>query len=111
MEKSKGFRIEGENGNYKAVPVNIYDTNGEFIEDLLGSVWVVDDDVKKLYVVEYNGEIYYPLFSSMEELEEEFEDVVVDALKKNGYFQEIEYSDDPDDDDEATDIRLFIFDV
>ena len=111
MGKCKGVRIEGENGNYKAFLVNVYDANGELDEDLMEDTWLFDEEVKRIYAVEYNGEIYYPIFSSWEELEDEFEDVVVDALKKDGYFQEIEYSDDPDDDDEATDIRLFTFDI
>ena len=110
MEKFKGFKVEGENGNYKAIPVNVYDANGELDEDLMDSVRLFADDVKQIYVVEYNGRLY-EYFASWEEIEEEFEEIVVDALKREGYFQEIEYSDDPDDDDEATDIRLFVLNV
>ena len=53
--------------------------------------------------------VYFPLFTSMEEVEDEFEDKVVDALKKDGLFREIEYSDDPDDDDKVCEIRLLTF--
>lgn len=108
----KGFRFEGENGNYKALPVNIYDANGELLDDdSMEGVWIYDDAVEKLYAVVYNGRLYYPIFESMEELEEEFDDKVVKALKKDGCFHEIEYSDDPDDDDEVVDIRLLVFNV
>ena len=106
----KAIKIEGNNGKYKAIPVMIsYDKDGELVYD--EDAWLFDDDVEKLYVVEYNGELYYPIFASWKEIEEQFEDVVVDALKKDGCFREVEYSDDPDDDDEATDIRLFILDI
>lgn len=77
----------------------------------MDGAWIFDENVKKLYVVEYNGRIYYPIFDSMEGVEDEFEDVVVDALKEDGRFYEIEFSDDPDDDDEVIDIRLFVLDV
>ena len=112
MVKCKGIVIEGENGNYKAVTVNVHDANGELLDDeSLEGVWLVEEDVKKVYVVEYNGELYFPPFSSWEEIEKEFDDEVVDALKTDGRFWDIEYTDDPDGDDEATDIRLFTLDI
>ena len=84
----KAIKIEGKDGEYKAIPVKIsYDKDGELEYD--EDAWLFNDDVEKLYVVEYNGKMYLP-FASWKEIEEEFEDVVVDALKKDGCFQEVE---------------------
>lgn len=109
---SKGFIIEGENGKYKAVPADILDNDGEIdwdkvIED---SIVVLEDNEDTIYIMEYNGREIMTT-PRMKDIEEEYEDVVVDALKKDGVFSEIEYSDDPDDDDELVEFRLFTLKV
>ena len=106
----KGIRIEQVNGDYQAISVDLtYDSDGEIDFSKLDNAWLFDDDIDTFYVVVYDGMVYFPLFTSMEEVEDEFEDKVVDALKKDGLFREIEYSDDPDDDDKVCEIRLLTF--
>lgn len=105
----KGIRVEGKNGQYRVIPVKV-DEKGDFEDDTIDDAILLNEDDDKVYVVEHNGKMYLP-FSSWEDIEEEFEDNVVAALKKDGIFREVEYCDDPDDDDDVCEFRLFILPV
>ena len=84
-------------------------------EDDLNAYWdwvnekdilLVDDEkVSDLLCVEYNGELL-PYLQTWQDVEFEFEDPVVDGLKKDGIFREVEYSFDPDDDDQLNEWHL-----
>ena len=109
---SRGFKVEGKNGDFKIIPVDILDKDGEIDWDKVieENIVVLEDSEDTIYVLEYNGREIMTT-PRMTEIEEEDEDVVVDALKRDGVFSEIEYSDDPDDDDELVEFRLFTLKV
>lgn len=107
----KGFNIEGKDGKYKAIPVNILNSEGKIDEDLLIAADVVlRDNSHKIYVLEYN-KARYMVFSALSQLNEELEPKVVRALKRDGVFQELTVSDDADVDDELIEFKLFTIEV
>ena len=110
----RAFKIEGKDGHFHAIPVEVLDAEGEIdwdkVDELGEVAFLYEESDNKVYVLEYNGRVIMTT-SRMADIEEEFEDKVVDALKKDGVFSEIEYSDDPDDDDELTEFRLTVLDV
>lgn len=85
-------------------------------EDDLNAYWdwvnekdilLVDDEkVSDLLCVEYNGELL-PYLQTWQDVEFEFEDPVVDGLKKDGIFRETEYAEDPKDDDQIYEWQVF----
>ena len=102
----KAFIIDGGYGKYEAIPVNIYDDKGNEVVDVMEAGYsLLGDDDNKLFIVERNGFLLHT-FPSMDMLNCELEDVVADALKKDGF-----YRDNPDDEDKANEYRLIILDV
>ena len=105
----KGIIVNGENGKYSAeVIFDIYDNNGEIDDDKImeRNAWLADDDIHTVYIVEYNGEMYFPIFFTFEDIEAEFDDRVTKALKKKGYFSSYEDDDNADEDNDV-EIKLF----
>ena len=110
----KGIIVNGGNGKYTAeVVYDLYDANGNLDEKMIEEreILLTDDSTNKVYVVDYNGKLYYPIFFSFEEVEDEFEDCVVEALKKKGYFSSIEDDPNADDDDDEYVIKVFTLEV
>lgn len=76
--------------------------------------WVLETDfipvdeskLSDLLCVTYNGKIL-PHVQSWQEVEYEFEDPVVEGLKKDGIFRETEYAEDPEDDDQIYEWQVF----
>ena len=70
-------------------------------------ILLVDDDkIPELLCVEYNGE-FLPYLQTWQDIEDEFEDPLVEALKKDEYYHEIEFADDPADDDQVYEWQVF----
>lgn len=65
----------------------------------------IEEDLDNVIAVEYDGELFYTITWSM--LEEELVDEVVDVLKRDKYFEELEFAEDPEDDDIKTTIQVF----
>lgn len=83
-----------------------YDELDEFLLEETDDPYIgIEEDLDDIIAVEYNGELFYTYTWSM--LEEEFEDEVVSALKKDKFFESIEYAEDPEDDDIITTIQVF----
>jgi len=83
-----------------------YDELDEFLLEETDDPYIgIEEDLDDIIAVEYNGELFYTYTWSM--LEEEFEDEVVSALKKDKFFESIEYAEDPEDDDIKTTIQVF----
>lgn len=106
----RGFKVENKDGKFIPVPVNIedfLDEDGDLYWDKVfkEDITVLEDGDDKIYVLEYNGRVI-TITPWLEQIEDEYEDEVVEALKRDGYFREIEYCDDPDDDDEVHEFRL-----
>ena len=76
--------------------------------------WVLETDyipvdeskLPDLLCVTYNGQIL-PHVQSWKDVEFEFEDPVVEGLKKDGIFRETEYAEDPEDDDQIYEWQVF----
>ena len=76
--------------------------------------WVLETDfipvdeskLSDLLCVTCNGQIL-PHVQSWHEVEYEFEDPVVEGLKKDGIFRETEYAEDPEDDDQIYEWQVF----
>ena len=68
---------------------------------------VPDEDIPNLICLIYNGE-WLSYIHTWSDLEEEFEEKLVFELRANGSYREIEYSDDPDDDDQLDEWQVFL---
>ena len=102
----KAFIIDGGYGKYEAIPVNIYNDEGNEVVDVIDAGYsLMEDGDDKIYIVERNGFLLHT-FPSLDTLNCLLEDVVADALKKDGF-----YLDNPDDEDETNEYRLIILDV
>ena len=100
----KPFWVEGHDGKYYAIPVDVYDENGEVDEEKLVedvNVLLEGDDANKIYVVEDENGIMYQAFAALEDLRLEFKDHVVEALVKDGVFKL----------GEGSEYRLIVLDV
>jgi hypothetical protein len=96
--------VEGYNGKYIAIPVDVYDENGEVDEEKLAedvNVLLEGDDANKIYVVENENGMMYQVFASAEDLNLAFVDHVVEALLTDGVYKFGERSE----------YRLIILDV
>lgn len=108
------FNAYYKDGNYVyeevEAPYNPLDENE--IDDWWD--WVLETDfipideskLSDLLCVTYNGQIL-PHVQSWQEVEYEFEDPVVEGLKKDGIFRETEYAEDPEDDDQIYEWQVF----
>lgn len=115
MEIKEKFVRVVKNDETKEYEVEVLDTSrfkdyDELDEFLWGDhpdndFTLIEDELENVIAVEYNDELQYTITWAM--LEEEFEDELVEALKKDKIFQSIEYAEDPEDDDDITTFRVF----
>lgn len=66
---------------------------------------VTEEDIPNLICLIHNGE-WLSYIHTWSDLEEEFEEKLVNELRTNGSYREIEYSSDPDDDDQLNEWHL-----
>lgn len=110
----KGVIVKGGNGEYTAeVVYDFFDADGDIDWDIVEErhIWLTEPNVKKIYIVEANGKFQRPLQFSFEEIEERFEDCVLNALKTKGYFSSWEDDPDADKDDDEYVIKVFTLDI
>ena len=108
------FNAYYKDGNYVyeevEAPYNPLDENeiDDWWDWVLETDYIPVDESKllNLLCVTYNGQIL-PHIQSWQEVEYEFEDPVVEGLKKDGIFRETEYAEDPEDDDQIYEWQVF----
>ena len=120
MTIMKAFIVKGYHDNYKAIPMDIvYDADGEIEYDSMfdsleegNKLAFLNDDQHTLYVLEYIHHGHdFSVYSSMEDIDEELEDIVVNDLKSKGNYREVEHSKRPWDIIDPCEYWLFKLEV
>ena len=111
------FKVYKQDDNYVFEEVRPpYNENGTYEEcekywewvDGNGIRLVSEEEIANLICLEYNGDAeLYSYLHTWNDVENEFEDPVVEALKKDEYYREIEFAEDPEDDDIVYEWQIF----
>lgn len=113
MGNLKYYSIKKENDKYMLIEHDVSKFNSDDeIDDWMeerGDVIMRADDQPIELVVEVDGKVWSWVLT-WEDVEFEFEDEIVEVLKTKGEYEEFDYSDDPDDDDIRTHIKVFNID-